>query len=123
MKKDDPIRRIIAMEDANVLQDTANKLQEEMIEETRKNSKVTAKQNTVIIWLTLAIVVVGVLAVLSNFYNTTGRYVISSVGGDAAFILDTKTSEMWFRGPGTSVVHLGTNKNPKAEVKEAENKR
>jgi hypothetical protein len=46
---------------------------------------------------------------------TQGRYAVSGVG-PAAYVLDTKTSQLWLRYQGGSSENLGTNDNPKKEV-------
>ena len=46
-------------------------------------------------------------------WNTPGRYVLSGAGG-GAYVLDTKTSRLWVRGPEIKM-YLGTNEQPKKE--------
>ena len=99
---------------ANTLQNEANKLQQEMIAETKENNTVTSKHNSRIKWLTIAIVVLTFVTLLLN-WNKTGRYAVSSAGRDYAFVIDTKTSQLWVRGP-TANVYLGTNEIPKVEI-------
>jgi hypothetical protein len=41
-----------------------------------------------------------------------GRYALSPLAdGSGAYVLDTKTSQVWVRGPGISI-YFGTNENP-----------
>jgi hypothetical protein len=48
--------------------------------------------------------------------NTPGRYAVAA--GNHAYVLDTRTGQLWLRVPGKTI-YLGTNDNPKNELKEA----
>ncbi len=103
------------MEVANELQDTANDLQQELIAEMKANNEATSKHNTAIKWLTIAIVVVGVLTIWSN-YNQTGRYAIwGNTTQGTTYVLDTKTSQLWGRSLAGNI-YLGTNENPESKA-------
>jgi len=101
-----------AREKSNELQDTANELQQEMIDEVEKNNRVTSTHNKVMMCLSLAIVFLAGITLWTN-YNKTGRYVISG-GKGGVYILDTKTSRLWQRAPSANA-YLGTNENPMFE--------
>ena len=49
--------------------------------------------------------------------NTQGRYAVATLGTEGAFVLDTRTGQLWARGSsarGSSLsVDFGTNDNPK----------
>ena len=63
-----------------------------------------------------AVLIVVILLLLSR--GEQGRYAISvhagSLGMDSAYILDTKTSQLW-RRLNNSTFYLGTNENPMFE--------
>ena len=60
-----------------------------------------------------AVLIVVILLLLIR--GKQGRYAISTTGqGERAFVLDTKTSQLWRRTTSTST-YLGTNKNPTHE--------
>lgn len=101
------------MEKANELQEKANEIQEEMKEVIKNYNEVTTKHNEAIKWLTICVVVLGILAIWTN-YNQAGRYAVS--GGDGGvYILDTKTSQLWVRR-GVIAADFGTVQDPKAEL-------
>ena len=66
-----------------------------------------------IIYILLVIVI---LLLLSG--KKQGRYTLVSpiTGGIGVYVLDTKTSQLWYRTPKNANMYLGTNKNPKMEV-------
>jgi hypothetical protein len=97
----------------NELQEDTNKLQQEMINETKTYNRVRTTHNIVMILLTAAIVFLGVITLLTN-YNKPGRYSIASANLDAVYVLDTKTSRVWLRIVAGNI-YLGTNENPKRE--------
>jgi len=47
--------------------------------------------------------------------DTPGRYAVSTIGSEGAFVLDTRTGQLWARGY-SKTVYLGTNENPRKEV-------
>lgn len=106
-------QQVIALEKANELQDTANDLQLEMINEIETNNRVTSTHNTAIRWLTVAIVALGILTIWAN-YSKTGRYAFSLGQRGGVLILDTKTSQLWGR-IDDKMADMGTIKNPKYE--------
>jgi len=110
-------QQVEAIKAANELQDTANELQQKMINEIETNNRVTSTHNTVMRWLSAAIVFLAVITLWTN-YNKTGRYAVSGVGSHA-FVLDTRTSELWSRGDW-EVIYPGTNENPEAKSTEVE---
>jgi len=46
--------------------------------------------------------------------DTPGRYAVATLGTEGAIVLDTRTSQLWARGPSVSI-YLGTNDHPKKE--------
>ena len=80
------------MNEANELQDTANKLQQKMINEIETNNRVTSTHNKMMRWLTFAIVFLAFITLWTN-YNNTGRYAISGAKG-GVYVLNTKTSQL-----------------------------
>ncbi|MGB2965990.1 MAG: hypothetical protein WBD14_01100 [Phycisphaerae bacterium] len=46
------------------------------------------------------------------FFTRPGRYAISGTGPGFAYVLDTKTSELWVRSPATKTKYLGTIDEP-----------
>ena len=108
-----------AIKAANGCQDTANKLQQKMINEMETNNRVTSTHNKMMRWLSAAIVFLAVITLLTN-YNKTGRYAISRAGGRMC-VLDTKTSRVWMRSAQSNIC-MGTNENPKVEVIYGESK-
>ncbi len=101
----------------NELQNIANKLQQKMINEIETNNRVTSTHNIAIKWLTVAIVVLGVLTIWAN-YSKTGRYAISTSQGGKVFVLDTKTNQLWQRTARKNL-YFGTNKTPKGILTES----
>jgi hypothetical protein len=47
--------------------------------------------------------------------DTPGRYAVATIGTEGAFVLDTRTGQLWARGYSRTV-YLGTNDNPRKEV-------
>lgn len=97
---------------ANKLQEQLNKLKQEMINQTKANNEMTSKHNKKIRWLTLAIVILGIITIWAS-YNKTGRYAMSSDDTGSVFVLDTKTSQVWLRTPRGNNYDWGTNENSK----------
>ena len=58
------------------------------------------------------------LGALVVVWVTQGRYAISSTLGERAFVLDTRTGQLWIRTSERGSYYLGTNDNPKEERKE-----
>ncbi len=64
-----------------------------------------------IVYILLVIIIVLLLS-----KEKQGRYALSPAGdGMAAYVLDTKTSQLWVRSPANVNMYLGTNENPKRE--------
>ena len=67
-------------------------------------------------WLVIGAAICLGIVFACLFFTRPGRYALSSgVGG--VYVLDTRTGQLWARGPGRSI-YLGTNDNPKEERKE-----
>ncbi|MBW8015036.1 MAG: hypothetical protein FVQ82_02545 [Planctomycetes bacterium] len=62
--------------------------------------------------LIIIIITLGIALLLSNFTNNE-RYSVSS-SGNTAFVVDTKTGQLWMRTIGGSF-NLGTNEKPTAD--------
>jgi len=73
--------------------------------------RITARYNKLTITLTTCIVFLTAITILPNF-SKTGRYAISGVSERSAYVLDTKTSELWIRAIGGVNIYMGTNENP-----------
>jgi len=82
-------------------------LERELARAKRRNRWLLAG---LVLWLGTSVVVWS----LSG--NKQGRYALSGAR-EVAYVLDTKTSRLWLRGPGITI-YLGTNDNPKNERKE-----
>ena len=93
----------------------SNKIQEELKEVTKQNYT-TTKINYKVMWVLTAIIALSAIAAFycNYFLNKTVRYAISSASKNIAFVLDTKTSQLWVRTTSKNV-YLGTNENPMLE--------
>jgi len=95
--------------------DSTNELLRTTIDETIKNNATTSEHNKWIKWLTVLIVVLTAVTVFSTFLsscNQTGRYASFQNHSGGLFIVDTRTSRIWFRGVN-KMAYMGTIKNPK----------
>lgn len=91
----------------------ANEIQAKLADVIKKHNKMTSTHNLLMVLLTIVIVILTIFTLRTN-RNEIGRYAISTGQGGKAFVLDTKTSQLWIRTTSANA-YLGTNENPMFE--------
>jgi len=101
-----------------ILED-ANKIQADLADAIKKHNKMTSRQNSVMIFLSIVIAFLTIVLVIYSYFalltncNKTRRYAISG-GKGGVYVLDTKTSQLWQRTASpTKNLYFGTNETPK----------